>query len=71
MPWKEFPNGARMFVPKGNFERFQAEQFWAGCKGGLSGRAMQSLQENPTETVRVTVTGETTTHDQENRPSLG
>jgi len=53
MPWKEFHSGARMFVPKGKFEHFQAAQFWAGFNGAISGRVAQALRTAPTEPVRI------------------
>jgi hypothetical protein len=55
MPWKLGPNGGRLFVPKGKFERLQAELFWAGFKGGISARAMQALKEHASEPIRLTV----------------
>lgn len=57
MPWKEFPSGARMFVPKGKFEEFQAARFWAGFNGAISGRVVQSLKKNPNETVQLRCRG--------------
>jgi hypothetical protein len=68
MPWKILPSGAKMFVPKGKFEKFQAAQFWARFGGGISARVMDSFSESP-KTVRIVKSPHPGTPPQADPPS--